>query len=150
MNTTAGSFCALTTTTPLRAANGGSYGTSACKPPAGLSSSQLYGSGLSWSGYNLLDGKPAAMVGPTRPAVATAAIPAPPATKSFRVATFNVLGFLHTVKGGDRKGFADGYTRTVWAEQLLRRNAITVVGLQEFQPQQWKKFHEIVGANWVT
>ena len=59
---------------------------------------------------------------------------------SFRVSSFNVLGYDHTAKGGQKKGFADGAVRMKWGVQLLKSHQVDVVGLQEFQPQQYNKW----------
>jgi hypothetical protein len=59
---------------------------------------------------------------------------------SFRVSSFNVLGYDHTAKGGQKKGFADGAVRMKWGVQLLKSHQVDVVGLQEFQPQQYDKW----------
>ena len=54
----------------------------------------------------------------------------------FNVASFNILGWDHTLPG-NRRGFADGRKRMRWAIQLLKAHKVDVVGLQEFQPQQY-------------
>jgi hypothetical protein len=72
------------------------------------------------------------------------------ASQSFRAATFNLLGAGHTAPGGDRKGFASGAERTVWAVKLLDRHGIDVAGFQEFQPEQFTKFFEVVGDDWAV
>jgi endonuclease/exonuclease/phosphatase family metal-dependent hydrolase len=59
---------------------------------------------------------------------------------SFRVSSFNVLGYDHTAKGGTKKGMADGAVRMKWGVQLLKNHKVDVVGLQEFQPQQYDKW----------
>jgi hypothetical protein len=59
---------------------------------------------------------------------------------SFRVSSFNVLGYDHTAKGGQKKGMADGAVRMKWGVQLLKNHQVDVVGLQEFQPQQYAKW----------
>jgi DNA-binding transcriptional regulator of glucitol operon len=59
---------------------------------------------------------------------------------SFRVSSFNVLGYDHTAKGGQKKGYADGAQRMKWGVQLLKSHQVDVVGLQEFQPQQYDKW----------
>jgi hypothetical protein len=58
----------------------------------------------------------------------------------FRVASFNVLGADHTIPGGQKKGYADGAQRMKWAVQVLKRQDVDVVGLQEFQPPQYAKW----------
>jgi hypothetical protein len=60
---------------------------------------------------------------------------------SFRVSSFNVLGYDHTDGGkGSKKGYADGAQRMKWGVQLLKSHQVDVVGLQEFQPQQYDKW----------
>jgi hypothetical protein len=61
---------------------------------------------------------------------------------SFRVSSFNILGWDHTEKGGSKAkaGYADGAQRMKWAIQLLKSHQVDVVGLQEFQPQQYAKW----------
>src|SRR3954470_17599612 len=59
---------------------------------------------------------------------------------SFRVSSFNLLGYDHTIKGGTKRGYADGALRTKWAVQLIKSHQVDVVGLQEFQPQQYDKW----------
>jgi endonuclease/exonuclease/phosphatase family metal-dependent hydrolase len=59
---------------------------------------------------------------------------------SFRVSSFNVLGYDHTEKGGTKKGMANGAVRMKWGVQLLKNHQVDVVGLQEFQPQQYDKW----------
>jgi hypothetical protein len=59
---------------------------------------------------------------------------------SFRVSSFNVLGYDHTEKGGQKHGYADGATRMKWAVQLLKSHQVSVVGFQELQPPQLDKF----------
>ncbi|MXG89629.1 endonuclease/exonuclease/phosphatase family protein [Nocardioides flavescens] len=58
----------------------------------------------------------------------------------FRVASFNILGYDHTAPGGTKRGYADGAKRMRWAIQSLKSNDVDVVGLQEFQPQQYDKW----------
>ncbi|WP_028642541.1 alkaline phosphatase family protein [Nocardioides sp. URHA0020] len=81
----------------------------------------------------------AALLAPT---AATAAVASPDATAptTFRVATFNVLGFGHTEPGGDRKGYADGRKRMVWAARAITESAVDLVGFQEFEPPQYATF----------
>jgi len=58
----------------------------------------------------------------------------------FRVGSFNILGYDHTAPGGSKKGYADGAVRMKWAVQILKSEDVDVVGLQEFQPQQYAKW----------
>jgi hypothetical protein len=66
----------------------------------------------------------------------------------FHVASFNVLGYNHTVKGGDAKGFAGGVKRMEYAYRILKNHNVNVVGFQELQPQQYEKFNELTGKRW--
>lgn len=59
---------------------------------------------------------------------------------SFRVSSFNVLGYDHTERGGTKKGMANGAVRMKWGVQLLKSHQVDVVGLQEFQPPQYDKW----------
>lgn len=61
---------------------------------------------------------------------------------TFRVSSFNVLGYDHTEKGGTKAkaGYANGMMRMKWGIQLLKSHGVDVVGLQEFQPQQYEKW----------
>jgi endonuclease/exonuclease/phosphatase family metal-dependent hydrolase len=58
----------------------------------------------------------------------------------FRIASFNILGYDHTAPGGTKRGYADGAKRMRWAIQSLKSNKVDVVGLQEFQPEQYDKW----------
>ncbi len=69
------------------------------------------------------------------PVVATVSGPT-----SFKVSSFNILGYDHTARGGSKKGYADGALRMKWAAQLIKSHHVDVVGLQEFQPQQYAKW----------
>jgi endonuclease/exonuclease/phosphatase family metal-dependent hydrolase len=51
-------------------------------------------------------------------------------------ATFNVLGYHHTEKGGFRASYASGTTRMKWALNLLEARGVTVVALQEYEKPQ--------------
>src|SRR5690349_12194944 len=53
---------------------------------------------------------------------------------TFTVSTFNLLGSSHTPVGGRR---APGTTRMVWANQLLAKHGVDVVGFQEMQADQY-------------
>lgn len=69
---------------------------------------------------------------------------------SFRVSSFNILGYDHTEKGGSKykAGYANGGQRMKWAIQLLKSNRVDVVGLQEFQPQQYEKWVKKASAQY--
>jgi endonuclease/exonuclease/phosphatase (EEP) superfamily protein YafD len=69
---------------------------------------------------------------------------------AFRVSSFNILGWDHTEKGGSKAkaGYADGAQRMKWAIQLLKSRQVDVVGLQEFQPQQYAKWLKKASAQY--
>ena len=67
---------------------------------------------------------------------------------SFRVSSFNILGYDHTAQGGSKKGYADGAQRMKWAVQLIKSHNVDVVGLQEFQPQQYDKWVKKASAQY--
>lgn len=69
-------------------------------------------------------------------------------TTSFRVSSFNILGYDHTASGGTKKGYADGAMRMKWAAQLIKSRQVDVVGLQEFQPQQYNKWVKKASAQY--
>ena len=69
-------------------------------------------------------------------------------TATFRVSSFNVLGWSHTQPWGNKPRMASGETRMEWTTQLLANNGVQVVGMQEMQPQQQAKFREIQGSSW--
>jgi hypothetical protein len=71
-----------------------------------------------------------------------------PTATTVRVASFNMLGYSHTAPGGNRKGWADGLQRTVWATQIMANQNLQVLGLQEFQVPQYKKFVSLVGSTY--
>jgi hypothetical protein len=68
----------------------------------------------------------------------------------FQVGSFNILGYKHTAKGGDRKGFAGGRKRMEYAYRLLKKQRVDVVGFQELQPQQFEKFNKMTGKRWAV
>jgi len=67
---------------------------------------------------------------------------------SFRVSSFNILGYDHTAPGGSKKGYADGAQRMKWATQLIKSRQVDVVGLQEFQLQQYNKWVKKASAQY--
>ena len=69
---------------------------------------------------------------------------------AFRVSSFNILGWDHTERGGSKAkaGYADGAQRMKWAIQLLKSRQVDVVGLQEFQPQQYAKWLKKASAQY--
>lgn len=66
---------------------------------------------------------------------------------TFRVSTFNVLGYSHTASGGDRRGWAPAATRMHWATSMLNGAGVDVVGFQEFQGPQFNVFRSITGGS---
>jgi endonuclease/exonuclease/phosphatase family metal-dependent hydrolase len=64
----------------------------------------------------------------------------------FRVSSFNLLGYGHTVRS---RRYADGRTRMAYAVKILNRRDIDVVGFQEFQPEQRSKFMRLTGRQWA-
>ena len=59
-----------------------------------------------------------------------------PPVAEFRMATFNVLGSSHTGPGGHHAWLASGPQRIGGVLALLNGHNISVVGIQEFQPNQ--------------
>ncbi len=66
-----------------------------------------------------------------------------PPVADFTMASFNLLGSTHTKKGGHSPRLASGPQRMRGAMQLLGKHQITVVGFQEFQPDQRNTFRRI-------
>ncbi|KQY61431.1 peptidoglycan DD-metalloendopeptidase family protein [Nocardioides sp. Root140] len=66
----------------------------------------------------------------------------------WRLASFNALGHSHTSPSGERPGWPDSVPRTDRAIAMLTRNGVDVVGLQEFQPPQSRRFLSQVGDQW--
>lgn len=66
----------------------------------------------------------------------------------FNVSTFNVLGHGHTVKGGNKPGYAGSATRMGYQVSLLRSNSVSVVGFQEFQTEQYNTFIALAGGEY--
>jgi len=64
---------------------------------------------------------------------------------TFRVGTFNVLGSSHTARGGNRKGWASGYTRMGWAWSLITQADLSVVGFQELEEVQYSRMRSLSG-----
>ncbi len=63
-----------------------------------------------------------------------------PPVAQFTVASFNLLGSSHTKSGGHSPGLASGPQRISGALRLMDQHGISVVGLQEFQPDQRATF----------
>jgi hypothetical protein len=64
---------------------------------------------------------------------------------TFRVGTLNVLGNSHTAPGGNRKGWASGYTRMGWAWSLIEQADLSVVGFQELEDVQYNRMRALSG-----
>lgn len=93
--------------------------------------------------------KPAAPPKP-KPTAAPAPEPAPPAPEpvadvSFTIGSFNVLGSSHT-RG--RGGMAPGPERIRRAADLLRAHDVSIAGLQELQPDQFRRFTQVAGGTY--
>ena len=80
---------------------------------------------------------------------ASSAVPSRRAAQpsTFTISSFNVLGASHTPAGGRR---ASGARRIVWANQLLVRHHVDVVGFQEMQTSQMTRFLSITKGAWAT
>lgn len=72
----------------------------------------------------------------------------PPSPTQFTISSLNVLGAGHTAPGGNRPGWASGAKRMKWQTELMEEHGVDVIGLQEFQLPQLKKFEELLGATW--
>lgn len=68
---------------------------------------------------------------------------------TFKVASFNVLGAVHT-DTGQRPGWAKSWRRMAWAVQLMQENGLQVIGLQEFEAVQYDRFKELTGKTYGT
>jgi hypothetical protein len=69
--------------------------------------------------------------------------PAPvalPPVAQWTMATFNLLGSSHTRKGGEHARFSTGPNRMNGALSILAQHQVSVVGFQEFQPDQRAAF----------
>jgi endonuclease/exonuclease/phosphatase family metal-dependent hydrolase len=66
----------------------------------------------------------------------------------FVVASFNVLGWRHTAKGGRLASWPDGRKRMARTLRLLDRRGVDVVGFQELQHPQLERFHRRTGRAW--
>src|SRR5262249_17368755 len=67
---------------------------------------------------------------------------------TFRVGTLNVLGDSHTARGGNKKGWASGYTRLGRAYSQIMQADLDVVGFQEFETPQYYRFRSLGGSAW--
>ena len=66
--------------------------------------------------------------------------PLPPVA-DFTMASFNILGSTHTGKSGANAGMAPGAQRVNGVLSVLAQHDISVVGIQEFQPNQRAAFN---------
>ena len=73
------------------------------------------------------------------PRLARASVPT-----TFTLSSFNVLGSTHT-KSGRRKKMGPGVVRIRKVATLLDTHSVDVVGLQEFQIDQWAEFMRVAG-----
>jgi hypothetical protein len=77
----------------------------------------------------------------------TADTPVDTTPANFRLASLNLLGAGHTAPGGNRPGWASGYTRMGWAFDLINKERLDVVGFQEMQGPQFRRFRELEGQD---
>jgi len=63
-----------------------------------------------------------------------------PPVATFTMASFNLLGSSHSKHGGSAPRFGTGTSRLNGALQILAQHQISVVGYQEFQPDQHNAF----------
>lgn len=61
---------------------------------------------------------------------------------SFRIASFNVLGHSHTVRGGDQTTYTGSSARMAWTLPQIEAAAADVVGFQELQTPQYAAFRQ--------
>ena len=66
----------------------------------------------------------------------------------FNLSSFNVLGSKHTLGRGKKSRFASGPKRIRLAVRLLDKHGVDVVGLQEFQIDQWAEFMAVAGTRY--
>jgi endonuclease/exonuclease/phosphatase family metal-dependent hydrolase len=64
----------------------------------------------------------------------------------FTVASFNTLGAAHTGRHGNKPWMASGEVRTLRMASVLRRHAVDLVGLQEFEAPQAAVFRRHAAA----
>lgn len=89
-----------------------------------------------------------AILVPTATAAALTPDVQPPGPTRARVATLNVLGYGHTMPGGDRRGYADGVTRQKMVDQLIRADHLDIIGFQEMESPQISQFKTEMGASY--
>ncbi len=66
----------------------------------------------------------------------------------FVVASFNVLGWRHTARGGRHEEWPGGRKRMNRTLRLIERHGVDVIGFQELQPPQLEKFNNRTGRDW--
>jgi hypothetical protein len=64
----------------------------------------------------------------------------------FNVASFNILGSSHTGRGGHSPGMASGTQRMGGVLAKLAQHDVSIVGIQEFQPDQRAAFNARAGG----
>ncbi|MDB5096064.1 MAG: hypothetical protein JWM80_485, partial [Cyanobacteria bacterium RYN_339] len=69
---------------------------------------------------------------------------------NFVLSSFNVLGYSHTEKGGNKASMASGVQRIHTIIQLLDQHHVDVAGLQEFQSPQAKEFLKVAGNRYAV
>jgi endonuclease/exonuclease/phosphatase family metal-dependent hydrolase len=69
-------------------------------------------------------------------------------TVRFTVSTFNVLGYKHTARGGDKASWPDGVRRLHSAVHMIRRFHVDVIGFQELQSEQFHAFKRDTHRRW--
>ncbi len=62
---------------------------------------------------------------------------------TFNVVSFNALGYSHTARGGDSRGYASGIRRMRAAVDVLRAQNASVIGFQELQEPQYATFRAL-------
>ncbi len=67
-----------------------------------------------------------------------------------RFASFNLLGHNHTKKGGKRKGWASGPKRMNWAVKLINKHKLEIIGFQEMQEPQFRRFSRLMEDRWAV
>lgn len=82
-----------------------------------------------------------------------ATVPSYPVERSprtFRVASFNVLGASHTRADGKDPDRAPGTVRVRWVLRALERARVDVAGLQELEPVQARAWERVAGREWAA
>jgi hypothetical protein len=88
-------------------------------------------------------GVPADATGISSQSMADTPVDTQPAT--FRLASFNLLGAGHTAPGGNRPGWSSGWTRMGWAVEVINQENLDVIGFQEMQDPQYRRFRQDTG-----